>query len=122
MRWVLPENKKQWKWFAFGVSSSAGICEELLFRGYLIWLLEPVVGMPLAVVLSSVLFGLNHFYQGFSGMIKTALVGLLLAIVYWVTGSLWFAIGLHILIDVYAGTQSWFAFRDELTQNPSTSI
>jgi len=113
MRWILPQTKSELKWFTIGVSSSAGICEELLFRGYLMWLLTPYIGIIGAMVVSSALFGLNHIYQGWSGVLNTSLLGLVFAFVYWLTGSLWTVIVLHLLIDVLAGFQAYLALQDD---------
>jgi membrane protease YdiL (CAAX protease family) len=62
-----------------------GIAEELVFRGFLIGWSTRLLGeraiLP-SVVLSSALFGYSHLYQGLAGVIETAIVGLLLAILY----------------------------------------
>ena len=63
----------------FGVSLSAGICEELIFRGYLLqqliaWTRRPV----LSIVLAAVLFGSVHLYEGLGAILPLAA----LAIVY----------------------------------------
>ena len=112
MRYILPQTKQELAWFNLGVSPTAGFCEELIFRGYLIWLLTPQVGLVGAIVLSSVLFGLNHIYQGWAGVLKTGVMGLIFALVFWATGSLVAAIILHILVDVFAGFQSYLVLRD----------
>ncbi|MDQ3607147.1 MAG: CPBP family intramembrane metalloprotease, partial [Gemmatimonadota bacterium] len=51
-----------------GVSVTAGVCEELVFRGFLIPALDIATGsLPLAVLLSCAIFGLLHSYQGMIG-------------------------------------------------------
>jgi len=44
----------------------AGVCEEVIFRGYSIAYLMAVLGAPfwVAAVLSSIVFGFAHVYQG----------------------------------------------------------
>lgn len=88
------------------LSISAGLCEEIVFRGFLLWyfpVLGSFLGVPISLttilILSSILFGFAHFYQGWKGMLGTGLAGALLAYIYLITGSLVLPIILHILID-----------------------
>jgi membrane protease YdiL (CAAX protease family) len=53
----------------------------------------------LGVLVSAVLFGLAHFYQGPGGMANTAISGLILAIVYVRFGRVWPLIISHYLHD-----------------------
>jgi len=70
----------------------AAIGEELVFRSFLIGRLETVFGgasraaTTTAVILSSVVFGAAHTYQGPSGVLVTGVLGLLFAIVYVASG------------------------------------
>src|SRR5712692_10095699 len=58
---------------------TAGLCEEFLYRGFAMAVLTRVGFKDWAVVLvSSVLFGLAHSYQGRGGMVMTLLIGLVL--------------------------------------------
>ena len=43
---------------------TAGICEELLFRGFLLWYLTELMPLPLAVIGTVALFVGVHVYQG----------------------------------------------------------
>ena len=105
--WLMPTNKKELNWFVFGVSATAGICEELLFRGYLIHYLTEQIGLPLAVIISSALFGLCHSYQGWKNVLRTGFLGLVFALIYLWSGSLILVIILHFAIDAYAGSLSY---------------
>jgi len=106
-RWLMPVRKVELRYFLFGVSTSAGICEEIIFRGFLLGSLLEYFGMPTAILISSIAFGLPHIYQGISGVIKTSVLGVLFACVYWVSGSLLLAIVLHIIIDLYSGSMGY---------------
>lgn len=107
----LPRTKNEYRWFVF-VSLSAGICEELLYRGFLMWYISQYSSMIVAVIVSSLLFGIAHAYQGWKGMIQTGLLGLVFALIYFFTASLWIPIALHIAIDVYSGLLGWLAFDE----------
>jgi membrane protease YdiL (CAAX protease family) len=111
----LPRTKRDFVWF-MNLSISAGICEELLFRGYLIWYIGEYSTTLVAIVLSSLLFGLAHSYQGWKGIVQSGGTGLVLAVIYVFTGSLWIPIALHIVGDVYSGMLGWLAF-DETVSN-----
>lgn len=90
------------------LSLTAGVWEELLYRGFLIGYLEPRAGLLAAVLLSSLIFGLGHVYQGRRGVLNTALVGLAFAGLYALTRSLWWLMLAHALIDMGGGV---VAFR-----------
>ena len=85
------------------LSITAGICEELLYRGLLFAVLAEPLGMWPALVLSSAIFGLGHAYQGVEGIGKTALVGLGMALLAVGTGSLFLPMLLHAVVDLTSG-------------------
>ena len=100
--WFLPHDAADRALFR-PLSVTAGICEEWLCRGYLLAVLTPPCGIFGAVAISSALFGLAHGYQGLLGVVRTGLVGLLLAGVVWATGSLWPTILIHAVADWMQG-------------------
>jgi membrane protease YdiL (CAAX protease family) len=59
-----------------GLAVTAGLCEEFLYRGFAMAALTKA-GLPVwgVVLLSSVLFGLAHLYQGRGGIVSTLVVG-----------------------------------------------
>jgi len=85
------------------VAITAGIWEELLYRGFLLWFLAPTAGLVGAVAISSVIFGLGHAYQGWRGVLTTGLVGLVFALLYVASGSLWWLMLAHAMVDIYGG-------------------
>lgn len=97
----LPFTARERAWFAV-VSVTAGICEETLYRGFLFHYFRDVwhLGLLLAVVASSVVFGLAHGYQGISGMVGTGVIGGVLALIYLAAGSLLAPMIFHALIDL----------------------
>ena len=90
------------------VSITAGVWEELVYRGFLIWYFAPSLGLIGAVIASALLFGLGHAYQGAGGMISTATLGLTFALLYLASGSLWWLMAIHAAIDIQTG---FVAFR-----------
>lgn len=95
---------------------TAGICEEVLFRGLVLGYLGTWVPELLtwgAVAISAVIFGLAHLYQGWKGMIGTGLLGAVLGGIYLFTGSLWPSVVLHALIGLNAPLTAWSVRRGE---------
>lgn len=87
-----------------GVSATAGICEELVFRGFMITALYAATrSVALAVILSSFAFGIVHAYQQPAGALRAGVLGAILAAPFIVTGSLLPSVLAHTLLDVIAG-------------------
>ena len=106
---ILPRTGGEYAVF-LGVAITAGIWEELLFRGFLLWFLAPYAGLYGAIAISTVAFGLGHAYQGWRGIPRTGIIGLILAVAYAATGSLWWMMTAHALLDLYGGTLAWRLF------------
>lgn len=93
------------------LSLAAGVCEEIVYRGYLLSYFGGFVGPAGAVLASTLLFGLAHGYQGPAGIVRTGVVGLVLAVAYVLTGSLLAAVLLHVVIDATSGLVAYLALR-----------
>ena len=66
--------------------------------------------MRSSVIIFSVLFGLPHIYQGPIHVIRTAVLGLIMALIYLATESLLVPILLHVLVDMYGGAMAYLVF------------
>ena len=96
LAWILP------------LALFVGLWEELVFRGFLLGRLRvafgAVDGSPRsrtvwAIVVTGILFGAGHGYQGMLGLIQTSAVGMVLgALTVW-RKSLWPAVIAHLTID-----------------------
>lgn len=99
-----------------GLSVTAGVVEELIARGYYIWVFSAVMPVWGAVFASSALFGLGHAYQGPRGVLKTGGAGLLLAVLYVAGGrSIWIPMVVHAGADLIQG---WMAYRVQSSPVP----
>jgi membrane protease YdiL (CAAX protease family) len=107
----LPQNDRDLASF-YRVSVTAGIVEEIVFRGFVLWYLSFFMPLWPAVLVSSVAFGLAHSYQGISGMIRVSLIGLAFGALFVFSGSIWLPIVGHILVDVLQGRQLREIYRD----------
>ena len=83
---------------------TAGVCEEFVYRGFGVAALSKA-GLPvwLVVLLSSILFGLAHAYQGRAGIVSTGVFGILLAVGRLGFGSLVPVMMWHAGLDLAAG-------------------
>jgi membrane protease YdiL (CAAX protease family) len=115
--YIFPTTNRQLKLFIM-VPITVGICEEIIFRGYLYSYFQSSpysLSATISVLLISFLFGLGHFQQGVSGMVVTLLLGYLLGFLYLYTGSLILPIMLHILFDVKILYVAWILQRHKRT-------
>jgi membrane protease YdiL (CAAX protease family) len=86
------------------VSISAGVCEEFLYRGWLLSLFGAALGSVwLGLLISSILFGFAHAYQGRKAILGTGVGGVIFGIVFIVSGSLIPGQLLHTAMDLNSG-------------------
>lgn len=98
----LPHTREERWWFA-AMCVAVGVCEEIIFRGFLIRYLASLpldIGIVAAIVGAALIFGLDHGYQGWTGMLLTAVMALLFTAAFLATGALWVPMLLHALLDL----------------------
>lgn len=95
----------------WALAVTAGICEEVLYRGFLIGYAARFMHPWLAVLATSAVFGFGHWYQGVGNAIQTGVVGLVMAVVYYATGSIAAPIALHAIVDIAGGLSGWLVVR-----------
>jgi membrane protease YdiL (CAAX protease family) len=84
------------------VSFTAGFCEEVAFRGYLMTRLRLLLGTKSWIVptaISAVVFGSCHAYQGPAGFIVITVYGLMFSLLFIRTRTLWPLIIAHFFQD-----------------------
>lgn len=85
--------------------TEAAFVEEMFFQGYLFNRITDLagtqrIGILIALMGTSLVFGAAHAYQGISGVVDTALAGLVLGLLYLYAGrNLWLPILTHGVID-----------------------
>ena len=117
---LMPHTVREYRWFLV-LSITAGICEELLYRGYLTWFLAPWLGTPGAFVAVVVLFGIGHAYQGRKGAIRATLAGAVMAAIVLATGWLVPAMIVHALVDAGSGTVGFMLLRKSAVAEDDSS-
>ena len=90
------------------------ICEELLFRGLLFHRLKDWVRPEAAILVSALLFGIYH--GNMVQFLYAACMGVMLAVIYDKTGTLWVSIVAHIAANLWSlfGTASWCELWNQL--------
>ncbi|MGX7203100.1 hypothetical protein BCR22_11780 [Enterococcus plantarum] len=96
----------------FGIAIPAGVCEELIFRGFMFDFVKKKFGLTTACVLPSFIFALVHILNGELNLIGTIMllvagtvVGVMFSMIRVVTGNIWCGIIMHILWDLLCFNQ-----------------
>ena len=88
----------------FSVSATAGICEEIIFRGYLQRQFAGITRSMLAgVLISAAIFGAAHGYEGGPRMILIGIYGLMFGLLAWWRKSLRPGMIAHAWHDAFSG-------------------
>ncbi|MBC7850382.1 MAG: CPBP family intramembrane metalloprotease [Chitinophagaceae bacterium] len=97
---------------------SAGVFEEIVFRGYLINFFQYVfasvpAGAAWAVITPAIIFSIAHFYQGPGAVFKILVLSLLFGMIFWHSGSLYAVILLHFFVDFISGLLSIYLAKQK---------
>ena len=110
------------RWIAVVVSAtSAGICEETGFRGYMQRPIELRHGAPVAVLTSSLFFTAVHLTKGWAmaGMVPIVFgAGVLLGVLAWYSGSLILGMIGHVVMDIGLFGYWWTGIAGNFTARP----
>ncbi|NNF02926.1 MAG: CPBP family intramembrane metalloprotease [Rhodothermales bacterium] len=120
IQYFLPSNRRELRVF-YALSVTAGIVEELIYRGYFFWLFALYMPVWAVVLLSSFIFALGHTYQGISGMIQVFLVGLAFGGLYLLTGTIWIPIIAHAMLDILQGRVLYEYMRQREDEPPANA-
>lgn len=92
-----------------GISITAGVCEEIGYRGYLQKPLEQKYGPIVAVSISSIIFIVIHLHQSWLGSIMLPIIPISFMIGYlaYATNSLIPGIIAHVSFDIFLSSYWW---------------
>lgn len=99
---------------------TAGVCEEIIYRAYLITRFERLFGETgrapyVAAVLSAIVFGMAHWYQDSIGMFVTGTFGIVLGVLFVLNGrNLWMNVIAHGVADTVSLTLICFSLDRQL--------
>ena len=98
--------------YAYAAGILGGTGEEIAYRGFLIWYAMAFIGLPLAMLGTSLIFGVAHGYQSKFGMFFASIAGLFLAAAYVASGSLLLAVWMHATYNVASFTLGYRLLGD----------
>lgn len=101
-QFMQPQTASEVTVWSLLMAPTAGICEELFFRGYLVSFLMRTQEEWIAIAIPSVAFGLLHFAQGIVGMLASGVMAASAAVIFVVTGSIWPSIVAHAVYNIVA--------------------
>ena len=102
LEYFFPATQTERHWWVL-VCITAGVCEETLFRGFMLHYLHVLpwtLNLTLALLISSLVFGLNHLYGGVGGVVGSAIGGFLFGLLFLLSGNLLLPVVLHALTDL----------------------
>lgn len=79
----------------FHIALVPALCEEVLFRGYILRAFEKSWGIIMGLIISGIIFGMFHLQLG--NMLPLATLGFLLGLMTWLSGSIWPAVVAHFI-------------------------
>lgn len=97
-----------------------GLLEEILFRGFLLTRISKFFNANakkdlIALFITSILFGLCHFYQGWTGVVSTGFTGFILGMIFLVFNkNLWYPILTHGFVNLISVTILYLGYYDLL--------
>jgi len=106
----------------------AAFGEEFLYRGYMTKRLATIFGntqkaWAVAIIISSVVFGFAHLYQGVSGIITTGFIALIFGSIFYKNQqNLWVGILTHGIYDVFGITMIFLDKERVITNWAQESI
>jgi membrane protease YdiL (CAAX protease family) len=115
---LIPHNRVERAWFV-PVAITAGLCEEFIYRGFLLWVFRPWLGLWGAALASTISFGFAHAYQGRRGAIRAGTLGAMFVVLAIAMGSVVPGMVLHALLDLIGGEVSYAIFGEQLTHRPA---
>ena len=96
-----PDNAVERFFWVHVMSPVSGFCEEMIFRGYLLYfLLQTSHDIVIAVSISSLIFGVLHYTYGLAWTIGSTFMGAIAALVVIAVGSIWPAVIAHALYNM----------------------
>lgn len=99
IRNILPRQPIEWPLVALAFIPPV-VMEELLFRTLLLALFQPLIPLPLLILLTSLLFGLMHQPQGQLGVLFSGLINVILGLLFIWSGQVLLTTVAHYTINM----------------------
>ncbi|MGM0379626.1 MAG: CPBP family glutamic-type intramembrane protease [Bacillota bacterium] len=106
--------------YIFLIAISAGICEEIFFRGMILNAYENETNKSFAIVISAILFGIFHF--NIQNLLGPILIGLIFGYLVFATNSVFSAIIGHIMNNFIAVVLSFLTKNYSMNSTPKVQM
>lgn len=118
---ILPRTRDERGWF-MALSVTAGTCEELIYRGYVVWVLTAWLSLWAAALVSVAAFGVAHAYLGRQGVMRATIAGLVFAAAVVAFRSLYPGMVLHAVLDLGAGAVGYALLNESGAPDRPTTV
>src|SRR5206468_511106 len=85
---LMPRTAQEFPLFT-ALACTTKVCEEFLFRNYLLWYLAHLMPFTVTCITQTVVFGVCHAYQNERDVLLTTLAGAFFTNVLLVANSIW---------------------------------
>jgi membrane protease YdiL (CAAX protease family) len=98
---ILPQTRTERLAWLLVISPTAAVCEEVIYRGFLLTLLRTALGLPAALLSQAFLFAFHHgaHRQGAALFLLRGAIGIGFGVLVSWRGNLLAAMAIHYLID-----------------------
>ncbi|NNE93244.1 MAG: CPBP family intramembrane metalloprotease [Verrucomicrobiales bacterium] len=108
----MANNATYFGWMAIAVVITAPLTEEFLFRGFLFRGWQNRIGVPLTILVTSLLWTVIHVQYTIYGLAFIFCIGIFLGIARVVTGNLWVPILIHFVNNTWSTIGMYFFMRE----------
>lgn len=115
---LFPRTPLEFRWFLL-FSLAVGAGWELLYRGFLLFVLAPLIGLVSAIVVAALVYGLGHGYKTRGQLAGSIVSAFAFTVAFAVTGSLWWLMLLHIFMAMSGG---WSTYRPLSANLPERTV
>ena len=91
---LLPETRVETIVFVV-LAIELGCSWEVLYRGFLLWALSPILGLTSSVLIAAGAYGVAHGFKGLKSLILGLASALVFTVAFAVTRSLWWLMLVH---------------------------
>ncbi len=122
---ILPATFEEFRHFLF-VAFTAGVCEEIIFRGFFIQYFLSInenndLGNWLSIIIPACMFAFGHLYQGNKAVLKISVMAVIFGWIFLLTKSILLLMFLHFLVDVIGGFLAYRILRTDESKSINTS-
>lgn len=108
---VIPQTSAELKVFLIS-ALFVGVGWELLYRGFLLAVLTPTIGAPMAIAAAALAYGLAHGYKSPRQLIGSIFAALVFTVAYSLTQSLWWLMLIHSGIGIIGALAAYKVTRN----------